>query len=105
MIGYDFVKKYNTQTREIPQYKMNELAKKVEMSFVKAGDSYQNDDYYDSQEWMMEVTSSCDKEEAIDWMKYFMDKAVIYGKKEKNKDWKTKYLAAYDMYCYLVEEM
>lgn len=55
-------------------------------------------DYEDAKFWFIESTLSCDEDEAINWMKYYMVNAIGYGIKTKNLDWRTKFLAAYDLF-------
>ena len=57
-----------------------------------------DDDYIDAEHWFMETTMSCDKDEAINWMEYYMANAIAYGIQTKNRDWRTKFLAAYDLF-------
>lgn len=55
-------------------------------------------DYKDAKYWFVETTMSCTKEEALNWMGYYMANAIAYGIQTKNLDWRTKFLAAYDLY-------
>lgn len=82
-------------------YDASVLAWKCKSSI--SGDYKEQADYKDASFWFYEVTSSCDRKEAIDWMKYFMMNAVAYGIQTKNLDWKTKFLAAYDIFVELTE--
>lgn len=85
-------------------YDANILAFKCEASFSKNGKDYHDDpDYIDAKDWMLETTMSCDKKEAIEWMKFYMGKAIVYGIESKNLDWKTKFLAAYDLFLELTD--
>lgn len=55
-------------------------------------------DYEDAKNWFVETTMSCNEGEAINWMKYYMANAIAYGIQTKNKDWRTKFLAAWDLF-------
>lgn len=54
-------------------------------------------DYVQAQDAYIDVTMSCDRGEAIDCMKYFMEKAIVYGLKTGDKFWGYLFLAAYDL--------
>jgi hypothetical protein len=55
-------------------------------------------DYKDAKHWFIETTMSCTHEESIEWMKYYMANAIAYGIQTKNLDWRTKFLAAWDIF-------
>ena len=44
---------------------------------------------------------SCNEQEAVNWMKYYMANAIAYGIQTKNLDWRTKFLAAWDLFLEL----
>lgn len=77
----------------------------VAMKAMEAlGTNYkQNEDYTDAHYWFIETTMSCNEEEAINWMKYYMADAIAYGIQTKNLDWRTKFLAAYDIFVSLTK--
>ena len=54
--------------------------------------------YTECKDVFIELTMSCNKQEAIKWMKYWMANALAYGIKTKNVDWQYKFLAAYDLF-------
>ena len=58
----------------------------------------QSGDYADCKETFIELTMSCTEEEAKRWMEYWMANAIAYGLETQNRDWRTKFLAAYDIY-------
>ena len=58
--------------------------------------------YLDAKDWFIETTMSCDQSEAIRWMQYYMSNAIAYGIQTKDLDWRTKFLAAYDLFNSLV---
>lgn len=98
MSGYEF-------TRLDVDYTARLKAEKYDLSKVarKAMESLRyhyevEDDYQDAKCWFLETTMSCDREEVIGWMKFYMLNAIAYGIQTKNLDWRTKFLAAYDIY-------
>ena len=48
-----------------------------------------------------ELTMSCNKDEAMAWMKTWMLWARAYWYDTLNEDWKSKFLAAFDIYMQL----
>lgn len=60
-----------------------------------------DEDYKDAEHWFIETTMSCNEQEAIEWMKYYMANAIAYGIQTKNLDWRTKFLAAYDLFNHI----
>lgn len=58
-------------------------------------------DYDDAKDWFIDTTMSCTQREAISWMNYYMANAIAYGIQTKNLDWRTKFLAAYDLFIEL----
>lgn len=60
-------------------------------------------DYKDAKDWFIETTMSCNKDERINWMKYYMANAIAYGIQTKNPDWQHKFLAAYDLFIHVTE--
>lgn len=85
-------------------YDARVLAFKCEASFGRSGKDYHEEpDYIDAKDWMLETTMSCNKQEAIEWMKFYMGKAIAYGIESKNLDWKTKFLAAWDLFHSLTD--
>lgn len=59
-------------------------------------------DYQDAKNMFIETTMSCDREETVNWLKYYMSNAIAYGIETKNLDWRTKFLAARDLFNYLM---
>ena len=64
----------------------------------KDTDLRQEQEYKDAQDCFIELTMSCDKDEATAWMKGWMEDAIAYGISTKNRDWQHKFLAAYDLF-------
>lgn len=65
--------------------------------------TYQNDSIRDSQAYteamddLMDETMSCNRHEVIKWMVRSMEDAINYWRSTQNKDWKYRFLAAYDI--------
>ena len=82
-------------------FKRAELAFDSDVLAMKAKESikdYKNDsDYNETLDLLYDVTMSCDKQKAIDWARYYMKTAIVYGLDSQNLDWKTKFLAAHDL--------
>lgn len=99
--GYEFTRFEADYTSKVKAetYDASTLAWKILYSFP--GDYKENADYKDAKFWLYEVTMSCNGDEAVKWMKYFMLNAIAYGIQTKNLDWKTKFLAAYDIFVEL----
>ena len=55
-------------------------------------------DYRTCKDVFVELTMSCEKDEAKNWMRYWMANAMSYGNQTRNLDWRTKFLAAYDIF-------
>jgi hypothetical protein len=59
--------------------------------------------FRDSQEyafvkdWLIETTMSCDRDEAKNWMKFYMADALECSNGEKNDMLRAEFLAAYDI--------
>lgn len=61
-------------------------------------------EYRDACNIFMEITMSCDTEERIGWMNYFMNNAVAYGIFSKDTNWVYFYSAAYEIKRCLIGE-
>lgn len=65
--------------------------------------TYQNDgircsnQYLDATNECIDETMSCNRSEAIAWMVKRMEDAINYGISTQKKDWKYRFLAAYDI--------
>ena len=101
MNGYEFTRFDADFTSKVKAkaYEASVVAMQVkhifEADFI---DYHEKADYIDAKGWFYETTMSCDKNEAINWMKYYMANAIAYGIQTKNLDWRTKFLAAYDIF-------
>lgn len=60
-------------------------------------------EYTDAHDTFIELTMSCDEDEAVGWMKSWMAQAIAYGICTKNRDWQHKFLAAFDIFNSLTE--
>ena len=100
MTGYEFTRFEADFTASAKAQGYACDCKVIQMLCVKAlGDNFKNEpDYKDAQDWFIETTMACDKAEAMNWMKYYMTNAIAYGIETKNLDWRTKFLAAYDLF-------
>ena len=106
MTGYEFTRFEADYTckAKAQRYEASIVAMHARKSFDDAFVDYTKDaDYIDAREWFIETTMSCNKKEAIEWMKYYMANAIAYGIQTKNLDWKTKFLAAYDIFIELTQ--
>lgn len=103
MSGYEFTKIEADFTNECwkkaQSYDIIEVARRIEHGFELLGeDGRKSEDYEDAKYWFIETTMSCSKKEAVRWMEYYMVNAMAYGLKTMNLDWRTKFLAAYDLF-------
>lgn len=104
MNGYEFTRFEADFTSKVKAqaYEASVVAEQARQAFEKAGDDYKaNPDYEDAKNWFIETTMSCDNDEAINWMKYYMANAIAYGIQTKFLDWRTKFLAAWDLFVSL----
>lgn len=53
--------------------------------------------YEESKDLFIELTMSCDKEEAKRWMTTWMLSAILYGINSGDLDWRYFFLASYDI--------
>lgn len=103
MTGYEFTRFEADFTSKLKarNYDVKAVALKIKNNNPNI-DFRAEEDYSDSKSWMVDTTMSCNLEEAISWMKYYMLNAIAYGIETKNLDWRTKFLAAYDIYNNLI---
>lgn len=101
MTGYEFTRFEADYTSKVKAqaYEASVVAMQAAHAFEVAGKNYKEDpDYQDAQNWFYETTMSCNDEEAKKWMEYYMRNAIAYGIETKNLDWRTKFLAAHDIF-------
>ena len=101
MTGYEFTRIDNDFTSKVPRaqyYDARTLVFKIEYNAHGLEPLRTSEDYKDAKEWFVDTTMSCTLEEAKNWMEYYMANAIAYGVVTKNLDWRTKFLAAYDLY-------
>lgn len=106
MNGYEFTRFTADFTSKVKaqSYEASVVAMQAERAFGLNGKDYKEEpDYIDAKEWFLETTMSCNEAEAINWMKYYMANAIAYGIQTKNLDWRTKFLAAWDLFKHLTE--
>lgn len=61
--------------------------------------SYEGTKEYEQQEWqILEETQSCDLQEAIDWMQWYMADALRKGNGRRNDTLRCRFLVAYNLY-------
>lgn len=104
MTGYEFTRfdADFTCMLKAKSYDVDTIA--FQIDYNNPGVDFTKDpDYEDAHYWFIETTMSCTKEEAINWMKYYMSNAIAYGIQTKNLDWRTKFLAALDIFSNLIE--
>lgn len=99
MNGYEFTRidLDFTASMKARAYDVNTVAFQIEYN-NPCVDFRQDADYKDAEHWFIETTMSCDQDEAINWMQYYMANAIAYGIQTKSLDWRTKFLAAYDLF-------
>ena len=101
MNGYEFTRFEADFTSKVKAqgYDCREVARQAARAWELRGKDYSLDpDYEDARDWFIETTMSCNRSEALNWMKYYMANAIAYGIMTKNLDWKTKFLAAWDLF-------
>ena len=76
------------------KYNMKEVSDKI---LTNDPDIRTGPAYVDAKSTFIELTMSCDKEEARSWMKNWMFQAIGYGIQTKNRDWMSKFIAAEDI--------
>lgn len=98
MTGYEFTRFEADFTSQMKaQYYDTKTVAFQILHNEKNVDLRKTDDYQDAKEWFIETTMSCDEAEAMQWMNYYMANAIAYGIQTKHLDWRTKFLAAYDI--------
>lgn len=99
MNGYEFTKPENNFIKQVPSKSFDASTIALKIEYNNSTVDLRNDaDYVSAKDWFIETTLSCSKEEAIKWMEYYMSNAIAYGIKTKNLDWRTKFLAAWDLF-------
>ena len=101
MTGYEFTRFEADFTSKVKAqaYDAAVVATHAMKAFEQDGLDYKEDaDYVDAKDWFIDTTMSCDEKEAIGWMQYYMANAIAYGIQTKNLDWRTKFLAAWDLF-------
>lgn len=99
-------------TRFEADFTAREVSKKYDLGTIEfmihynnpGKDFSQDPEYIDAYNTFMELTMSCTYNEAIKWAHYWIVNAIAYGNQTKNKDWMQKFLAANDLYVYLLSQ-
>lgn len=97
MTGYEFTHYYqpNFSARvKAEGYPFHAVYTKI---MLKVPDIQSSASYADAKEWIIDVTMSCDKQEALAWMNTYMVNAIAYGIETKDLDWQNKFVAAFDI--------
>ena len=55
-------------------------------------------EYEEAKDVFYDCTLSCDYDEAIRWMKYFVMNSIAYGNQTRDTKWMIFFLASYDIY-------
>ena len=101
MNAYEFTRAENDFTRRVDTSDVDWhwAAQKAAASFESAKQDYKADpDYIEARQIFIDTTMSCNQLEAVKWLEHYMANAIAYGFFTKNLDWKTKFLAAYDLW-------
>lgn len=98
MTAYEFTRLENDFTRGVSAC-LGYDVRVIESLIVQrsAYDLRMTEDYERCYDMFIELTMSGNKTEAIQWSRYWMANAIAYGQKTRNLDWRTKFLAAYDL--------
>ena len=98
MTGYEFVKLEMSRSnmRKAELYDARELENLL-VRMNKNKDLREQKEYKDAEDAFIDCTMSCERSEAIGWMRYWMGKAIAYGLETKDKRWGYFFLAAYDL--------
>lgn len=98
MTAYEFIKARVKRNNLVYSdwYRPSHL-EKVLIDSNKGKDLRRQREYHDAQDAFIDVTMSCDLEEAIGSLEFFREKAVAYGLETKDKNWGYFFLAAYDL--------
>lgn len=60
--------------------------------------------YKEAYDMFLELTMSCSYNEAVNWAKYWVMNAIAYGNQTKDRDWRYFFMAANDLYKYLLSQ-
>lgn len=61
-------------------------------------------EYKEAYDMFIELTMSCSYNEAVSWAKYWTMNAIAYGNQTKDRKWMVFFLAANDLYTYLLSQ-
>lgn len=98
MTAYEFIKNDVSviDRKKVDLYDADMLVSILEK--VNSGKNLREQkEYRDAWDSFIDCTMSCDRGEAIGWMRYWMGKAIAYGLETKRREWGYFFLAAYDL--------
>lgn len=99
-------------TRFEADFTAKEVARKYDLGTIAFMIAYSNPnrnlreerEYKEASDIFYELTMSCTYEEAVKWAAYWTANAIAYGNQTKCSDWMHKFLAANDLYEYLLSQ-
>lgn len=105
MSAYEFTRFESdfTARERVKHYDARTVAFLIEYN-SKAHNLREDKEYKDAKNVFIELTMSCNLNEAINWMRYWIANAMAYGNQTRNMDWRHKFLAAYDLLNHLYKE-
>ena len=106
MTAYEFIRSENNYLKKHPTnrgYDANIIARNI-IDRNPGKDVRSMSQYIEAEDAFLDATMSCSRNEALDWMKYFMANAMAYGWETYDKHWMFFFLAAYDIYESLLED-
>ena len=77
----------------IKTYEAHKVVKAIDTPSLRNSREYKT-----AQSLIIDETMSCDRDEAINWMKFYMKDALRQGNGTKNEELRAEFLAAYDLY-------
>ena len=99
MTAYEFTRFESDFTSKMKAQAYDADTVKFQIEYAhKTSDIRGEAEYSDAENVFTELTMSCNMNEAIRWMQYWMANAIAYGIQTKNRDWQHKFLAAYDIF-------
>lgn len=105
MTAYEFTK-YNADFRNILKvrsYDINVVSEKININDPKHNYFRYTKEYKEASNIFIDLTMSCNKGEAIHWMEKWMIDALAYGVETKDLDWRSFFMAAYDIHASLLK--
>jgi hypothetical protein len=99
MTAYEFTKPQADFTSKVKKqsFEASVITLQIELAH-KERNPREDNHYIECKSIFYDVTDSCNKQEATNWMTYFMSNAIAYGIVTHARDWQYKFLAAYDIF-------